>query len=120
MFEIRCIVADKRLGEALRVLKPYALEPPVSIPVDEGGPQVEGSRGVTINANNGFSQEVVNHVNGLAKSGVKTMTIRQLREHLSLKGFRAQNYSYAVTKLVSDGKLKPTKIRGLYEVIRNG
>ena len=35
MFEIRCIVPDKRLGETLRALEPFTLEPPVVQPGKE-------------------------------------------------------------------------------------
>lgn len=115
MYEIRCIVADKRLHEVLKLLYPLALEPPVAIPVDLGEEEQSVANG---HRKVGSSELVKEFLDKVIKSGAKTITARQLRDAMVAGGFPERAYGYQLKLLVEDRRLKKTREAGIYEVVR--
>lgn len=103
MFEIRAIVADKKLHEVLRLLKPLTLEPPVSLPIEN---QVEKKP-------TGNSTELL----AAFIKGKKTVSTREMRRHLEDQGWGKNSYSYGLQILIKRGDLRKTKTPTIYEVV---
>jgi hypothetical protein len=104
MFEIRCIVADKNVPVAIRLLDGFALEPPVAIPVrEDSSPTPAGGGSVDL-----MRQFVKHH---------KKVTAKQLREHCESQGYSKNGYSYALQRLLKEGRLKRAKEPHTYEVV---
>ena len=116
MFEIRCIVADKRLHEALKMLAPVALEPPVAIPVNDGG--AEEQNGTGHGRRLGAADLVKEFLDKMIKQGAKTVSARQFRDAMVAGGFDDRSYSYQLALLVKSKQLRKTREAGIYEVIR--
>lgn len=116
MFEIRCIVGDKKLHEVLRLLNAYTIEPPVVIPagiipVEKSNPNPHNEK------TEGGSVALLRKFN----SGRKTVTAKEMREHCERNGYSKNGYSYALKVLLTEGALKAVKNEyATYEVIRNG
>lgn len=108
---IKCIVADKRVVEVVRMLKPFALDPPVVDPMDE-------SPAKKIESGKSIRQMVFEYVDSLVKSGVKKITARELRKFCVDRGAQENSYSYALKLLVDEGRFKKTKTASLYEVVK--
>lgn len=111
MFEIRCIVGDKKLSDALKALGGLTLEPPVVVAVMSNGSghrtdlqKIPGESSATI---------LLKHI---ADKKLKTITVQQMRSHLESLGYTKNGYSYAMQRLVAEGKLKKTKTYSLYAV----
>lgn len=118
MFEVRCLVADKRLADVLRSLRKLTLEPPVTIAVDE--PHANGATPAVVpskNSHNGARQTVEEWVEAQVKKGVKQITATQLRNLMIESGFSDRSYSYPLDLLVKRKVLKATRVSGTYEVV---
>jgi len=110
MWEIKCIVGDKKALEVLEFLTGRTLEPPV---INHIGPIVANGHGKPTNPAAGSIEMLRKFV-----PGKKSVTARQLREHLEANGYSKNGYSYALKKLLDDGILKKTKEPRVYEVAR--
>jgi predicted HTH transcriptional regulator len=118
MFEIKCIIGDKKLVEVLHLLDGHTLEPPVVLPV----------KGTVVTAivrhGNGHASTVAPSANSIETLSsfvgpLKRVTAKELREHLESRGFSKNGYSYALKKLVENGALKKSRSeKNTYEVIR--
>lgn len=115
MFQIKCIVADKRLPEVLRVLEPFVLDPPAITPLDDvalGLGKVKGT------SHTGVGEIVNQFITDRVMAGAKTITATELRDHVVSKGYSERSYSYSLSQAVLAKRLKRTKLTGTYEVIR--
>ena len=111
---IKCIVSDKKVVEVLRALKPYALDPPVADPIDDG--PLNSAQKVKVQGD--FTAAVVNYVNAAAKAGKKTVLSTDLKKACMDHGGQHNSYSYALKLLLKRKKLKRTNIPKTYEIIR--
>lgn len=115
MFEIKCIVGDKKVTEVLKLLDGHTLEPPVVIPVhggDEGKPNGKSHGMPKTPAPGNSSVDIMRaHLKGL-----KIISPKEMREFLMSRGYTANGYSYARQVLMSEGVLKRTKDSRTYEV----
>lgn len=105
MFELRCIVPDKKLGEALRALEPYALEPPVVKPGSE--PTKNGNGHVP---KYGTGGKIVEHF--IAQG--KPFTAKELRETCKASGLSGYAYSYKLNAAVKAKQVK-AGANGVYQ-----
>lgn len=110
---IKCVIKDRDVIAVIRLLKPFALDPPVVDPMDDlsSGSNSKMSPG-------SLTQIVTDFVEHLAKSGTKTVTSRQLRDHCESRGAQHNSYSYPLKLLLKAGKLKKTKLPSTYEVVK--
>ena len=111
---IKCIVPDKKVVEVLRALKPYALDPPVADPIDEGP---INSAIKVVGAHNGFKALIDNYIEKSAKSGKKTITTAELKNLCTDNGGQWNSYSYGLKLALNNKKLRKTKDPKTYEVI---
>lgn len=111
---IKCIVPDKKVVEVLRALKPYALDPPVADPIDDG--PLNSAKKVKVQGD--FTAAVVNYVNAAAKAGKKTVTSTELKEACMANGGQHNSYSYALKLLLDRKRLKRTGTPKTYEIIK--
>lgn len=111
---IKCIVNDKRLIEALKALKPYALDPPVVDPIDDGPLGLAKK----ISPPGAVSNFVIEFVDKSAKAGKKTITSRELKQACVAHGLKNNSYSYGLKLLLEKKKLKRTKHPSTYEVVK--
>lgn len=118
MFEIRCIVADKRLSEALRALKGLTLEPPVTLPVDEET-QEEAAPQPKKTGQRASDGDAFPHMKAfLEKIPVGTIVMaREMRDHFVALGYPPGGYSYALHKAVDVERMLKRLDRGKYERI---
>ncbi len=119
MWEIRCIVGDKKALEVVKLIQEHTLEPPVVVHIADGkkanghAPEAPGSPKQWTTVPGGS----VNLMRSFIK-GNKTLTAKQMREHLEANGYSKNGYSYSLQKLLEEGSLKRTKVRRVYEVVR--
>lgn len=122
MFEVRCLVADKRLADVLRALRKLTLEPPVTIAVDDilaNGHMLESPKEDKLkHGKRGAKSATIDFVADAIKSGAKIITATQLRKHMESVGFAPHSYSYPLSTLIKQRVLKPTKDSGTYEVMK--
>lgn len=111
MFEVKCIVADKKVVEVLRLLDGYSLEPPVVLPVRGSTDPQRLNGSVPANTNGGSIELIRRFI-----PGRKTVTSAQMREHCEENGYSKNGYSYALKMLLRQGALKKTKEPRVYEV----
>lgn len=127
MFEVRCLVADKRLADVLRALRKLTLEPPVTIAVDDADVSSDLTK-VTVNpkhirlaTGDGFKSArkiVEEYVLHEIKNGARIITAKQLGQHMFEHNFSSHSYSYPLSLLVKQKVLKTTKELGTYEVVK--
>ena len=110
---IKCIVHDKKVVDVLRVLKPYAFEPPVADAMDEA--PLNSKR---MAASGSISKLVFDYVAKSAKTGKKTVTSRELKDELMAKGAKDNSYSYGLKLLLEKKKLKRTSHPSTYEIVK--
>lgn len=113
MFEVRCLVADRRLADVLRLLKSLTLEPPVTIAVEEEVPGL-----LVAKENKRRPGELVNQAVDQARHTTKKIVGRELTELMLANGHVKHAYSYRLKQLVDDKVLKKTPRQGVYEVIK--
>ena len=111
---IKCIVHDKKVVDVLRVLKPFAIEPPVADPIDEG--PVNSAKRLTPGSS--IHKLVSDYIAKSARSGKKTVTGRELKEELMAHGAKDNSYSYGLKLALEQKKLKRTKHPSTYEIVR--
>lgn len=129
MFELRLIVKDRALGETLRVLKPFALEPPVVIPVDidaESSTNVAEPKKNTVQSarrkkpTKTSVQVVRDKIREFCKDTpvgeTRIVAASAMKEWLDEAGHNETSYSYVQTTLVRTGELIATTNRGEYKV----
>lgn len=107
MFEIRCIVGDKKVTEILHLLDGHTLEPPVCVPVkgmEANGHAKEPKSRPHMTAPGGS----INLLRTFIK-GRKKVTSLELRQHLEERGYSKNGYSYALRTLADEGLLKQIK-----------
>ena len=110
MWEVKCLVGDKKLLEVMRLLKGMTLEPPVILPVDISKPNgMDKTRNPA--PGQGSTDLLRKFLPGRGK-----VTSRELREHCMTNGYSKNGYSYALKRLLGEGSLKRTKEPRLYEV----
>ncbi len=115
MWEIKCIVGDKKALEVVKLIQPHTLEPPVMIHISDGGIKANGHaepEKKSWTTAPGGSVELMRRF----VKGHKTLTARQMREHLEANGYSRNGYSYSLQKLLEEGSLKKTKEPRVYEV----
>lgn len=132
MFEIRCIVGDKKLSDALRALKGHTIEHPVVLPVDaetapvaaptngsdpvpkkkykRRKPLVQGGKHRTGQGTIQIARDL------LAKSGVDKISAREIKQAVMAVGYSHGAYSHAIKILLKEKVLKPTESMGEYIV----
>lgn len=115
---IKCIVPDKRAIEVLRLLKPYALDPPVVEPMDEG--LVHNQPAVRQRLANGMTitEMVFDYIKDQIKAGGKVFTASELRGFCAANGAQYNSYSYPLKRAIEEGLLKKSKMPATYEVIK--
>lgn len=106
---IKCIVADKKAVDLLRLIKEYCLEPPVVEPLDSGN---------EVKPKGNLTQAVNELVENTAKQGGKVIQIATLREMARTMTGNPNSYSYALKMLLKAKRLKRGKLPKTYEVIR--
>lgn len=114
MFEIRCLVGDKRLVQVLGVLDGLTLEPPVVVPVKANGTEHP------ISHVNGGPKEIKPTTTELLREfiqGRDTVTAKQMREHITSHGYTKNGYSFALQNLIKDKLVKRGKEYATYEVV---
>lgn len=109
MFEIKCLVRDAKLSQALLALDNLTIEPPVVTAVmsHQQETQVRNPPGKT-------KQIVLDYIK---KSRVREIKASKVKELVTNGGLSARNYSYALSQLIDDGILKKTATVGLYNVV---
>lgn len=108
---VKCIVKDRQVAEVLRLLKPYAAEPPVADPLGTGKNEpVKPATpiGETV------ADAVAKYIN--AKRAGDKITAKELNRFVTELGFSERSYSYPLSKAVKSGTLRATKLGGVYEV----
>lgn len=120
MFEIKCIVADKKVVEVIDLLDGHTLEPPVVLRV-RGAMAANGHDTTSKKADTKSSWMTapggsINIMRAYVKNH-ETVTVKQLRSHLVGHGYSSNGYSYALQYLVKEGTLKKTKKPATYEVV---
>lgn len=132
MFEIRCIVGDKKLREVLVFLNSNnTLEPPVVIPVG-GINAAEVVKKVTVQQPKIYKKRRKpihrggKHLKGkgstqvvrdfIERTGVHHITARDMKTATVSAGYSPNAYSHAVKLLLKDGSIKPTKEVGVYQI----
>ena len=108
---IKCIVADKKVVEVLRLLKGVALEPPVAEPLDDLPTTNKPSKG-------SLSKLIFNLIATKAKSKDKIITAAQLTAMCRDNGCHPTAYSYALKKMISEKIVRRGKLPFTYEVIK--
>lgn len=132
MFEIRCIVGDKKLSDALRALKGHTIEHPVVLPVDSLSPAAAGANGNTEPApkkkykrrkpliaggSHRAGQGTIQIARDLlTKSGVDKISAREIKQAVMAAGYSHGAYSHAIKILLKEKVLKPTDQLGEYIV----
>lgn len=132
MFELRCVVKDKSLGDALRALKPIALEPPVVIPVDNDQPDPVANVGhcyghrSAVKAKKGpkfkrtknskpTDQIVAEYIMGNSNP---TITRQEMVHEIVKYGYVPGSQSYAFNRLRESGLITETSVQGVYDIHR--
>ena len=114
MFEIRCIVGDKKLAEALRALGGLTLEPPVTLAVGEIQPLAEKKLKIRpVPGKTAF--QIVTEL--IKKDRLKKITATQLRQYLVKHGYSSNGYSYALKLLLDKKVVRKTSEPSTYEVL---
>lgn len=138
MFEVRCIVGDKKLSDVLRALKGHTIEHPVVIPVSEaGGESNSGTFDYTVPAqapkkpkkaktprrggyhmkDKGAKQVVLDLI---SRSGAIRISAREMKRATVAAGYSTGAYSHALKLLVADRTLRAIAgSRGDYDVIQS-
>jgi hypothetical protein len=118
MFEIRCIVHDKKLVEVIDALDGITLEPPVIKRVADAVNPVQSKHAPKIRMENGGSVKALSE--WLSETKPKWLRAREIKETLVAKGFSPKSYSHALTVLRKQGVLKKGKEKYTYEVNLHG
>lgn len=106
MFEVKCLVSDKKLAEVLNSLGGLTLQPPVVEPVAL-------SNGASKSP--GMTAEVA-LVEYIKLNKPKVLSTKEMKAHLLTKGYSNNGYSYALKIMLGKKILKKTKTPALYEV----
>lgn len=101
---IKCIVADKKAVEILRLIKASCLEPPVVEPLDGTETAPKGSLTQTI-------YKIVENAKG-------PIPVAQFREAARAINGNPNAYSYALKTLLDSKKLKRGKLPKTFEVVK--
>jgi hypothetical protein len=117
MFEIRCIVSDKKLADVLKAVNGLTLEPPAVFPG-------EVANGHSPPLNDRATKYAQGGATGMLQAFIKKtkpkqLSSSQLKKFLMDHGYSDNGYSYALKRFLERGVLKKTKTPYLYEV-RNG
>lgn len=141
MFEVRCIVGDKKLSDVLRALKGHTLEHPVVIPVDDkvmSASQLDAADAQPNPKRGPYKKSKVRkspvqrggyHLKGegatriardlIERTGVTHITAREIKRATMVAGYSPNAYSHALKILVADKTLRPVKgAVGEYDVIK--
>lgn len=127
MFEIRCIIGDKRVAEVLHALAGLTLEPPVVIPLPKNAElnhaqtQLNGHHPpkLKLTSQKGQRGDTVVIIRKLiADESLKTVSAMQMRRKLTEHKYSKNAYSYVLGKMIADGELKKTKTTGVYDVVK--
>ena len=132
MYEIRCIVGDKKLREVLLALRNQTLMAPTVTPVGEDTPfYTEASKAsrpekktkmkTTIKNRGGFRKKgegVIQVIRPLIEH-VEHISAREMKAAANAAGYRPGAYSHAVKILMDEGAIKPLGF-GHYEVLKKG
>lgn len=108
---IKCIVADKKVVDVLRMLKGVALEPPVAEPLDDIQTPQKSSKGT-------LSKKIYDLIEEKSKGKDKIITAAQLTALCKENGCHATAYSYALKKLIAEKLVRRGKLPHTYEVIK--
>lgn len=136
MFEVRCVVEDKRLPKVLRSLKELVMEPPVVIPVDDKEdpvadvgmangrdvhqyakptkhkkPRIIGKK----KTNKSSLEVMLDYIQSHTKS---QLTRKEMVDELVRWGYVAGSQTYAFNKLREMGVLTQTDLLGVYDIHR--
>ena len=115
MFQIKCLVDDKKLAMALKALDGLVFHPEV-IPVRNAA--VEDGEVVSTRPEGSASDLLQIYLN--ERPAMKQVRACDLSGHLVQNGFAKGGYSYATKKLVEAGTLKKSKVAGVYDIVRKG
>lgn len=137
MFEVRCIVGDKKLRDVLVFLRGNTLEPPVVIPTGETD---EGTGIVTpepkprqakvkkrvpraVGRQGGFHRKGLGAVKVIRdlidNSGAVRISAREMKQVTVAAGYSPGAYSHALKILVADNTVRPSPdTRGDYDVVK--
>jgi hypothetical protein len=118
MFEIRCIVHDKKLVEVIDALDGITLEPPVIKRVADTANPAQPKQLAKIRMENGGSVKALSE--WLSETKPKWLRAREIKETLVAKGFSPKSYSHALTVLRKQGVLKKGQEKYTYEVNLHG
>lgn len=112
MFEVKCIVGDKKLSEVMRALGGLTLEPPVVIAVD--GAEILQTKKPRPNGDMTSFGLVTDLIK---RDKLKKITAAQLKQYLVTNGYSSNGYSYALKLLLERKIVKKTKEPSVYEVL---
>lgn len=107
---IKCIVADKKAVDVLRLIKDFCLDPPVVEPMDDStnSPALKTS---------GVTKAIMDLIDNAKKTGNKVVRTSQFRETCRAHNASPTGYSYALKQLLKNKKLKRGRMPNTYEVI---
>lgn len=110
MFRITCMVDDKHLANALRVLATSNAYDVQSVPVVNA---TKGKNGVEAETN-GTAGEMF--IASLKSSKKATFMRPALKQFMGDNGYSVNSTTYVLKKLIDDGLVKKTASKGVYGV----
>lgn len=113
MFEIHCIVGDKKLADALKGLSGLTLEPPQIIPVASVNAAVtdrstKSKRGGSLGLMTAY----------IRSKKLKQISANEMKKFLMTQGYSPNGYTYALKSLQTIGILKKSKQPHVYDVVK--
>lgn len=130
MFEIRCIVGDKKLRDVLLSLRNLTIGAPSVTPVEALGPQEDTAPVASAKPNKktakrrtggGFRVKGTGVIQILRplieKSGVEHISAREMKVAAEAAGYRPGAYSHGVKILLEEGSIKALGF-GHYQVVK--
>lgn len=139
MFEVRCIVGDKKLSDTLRALRGHTIEPPVVIPVEEDiaddSAKVDGLlKAAATKPQPKFKkrrkpiQMGGKHLKGrgatvivrdlITSTGATQISSKEMKRATMAQGYSPGAYSHAIKLLVADKTIRALNSFGDYEVVK--
>lgn len=137
MFEVRCIVGDKKLADALRALKGHTIEPPVAIAISEDkdpevarpavAAQVKPQLTPTARVERRKAKRKRNLRSGgaigIARSiisvpGKTRVSAKELKQATMAAGYSHNSYSHAIKLMIEDGIVESTDEKGVYKIVQ--
>lgn len=130
MYEIRCIVSDKKLADFLRAVRLLTMEKPGIEPMDDdpiyGSPRFEDNAKPVKNKKKGTPRKNKRHsppgkgalsvVEDLIQ-GRTTITVKEASAAVQQHGYSSTSYTHPIKLLLARGVLSPVS-KGIYNVLK--